>query len=171
MNDNFDRCLAHVLKHEGGYVDHPDDPGGATNYGITIHTLSDWLQRPATKADVKALTADVVAAIYRGRYWLQASCDRLPAGVDLMVFDSAVNSGVSRATRWLQQAVGATADGIVGPKTLDAVEARDTADTIRDLSRIRGAYYRSLRTFKTFGRGWMRRLGDVTETALDWVRL
>lgn len=90
---NFERALALVLVHEGGYVDHPAYPGGATNLGITIGTLSDWLDRAATKAEVRALTKATVAPIYRKNYWDAVRGDDLPSGVDYCVFDFAVNSG------------------------------------------------------------------------------
>ena len=103
---NFERALPLVLKHEGGYVDHPNDPGGATNLGVTIGTLSSWLGRPATKAEVKALTRATVAPIYRKNYWAAIRGDELPAGLDYAVFDFAVNSGPKRAAMALQRAVG-----------------------------------------------------------------
>src|SRR5687767_1827204 len=94
--DNFDASLKFVLQFEGGFVDHPKDPGGATNLGVTIHTLSAVLGRPATKAEVKALTPKTVAPIYRQRYWDKVRGDDLPLGVDLAVFDFGVHSGPKR---------------------------------------------------------------------------
>ena len=95
MNRNFERALSLVLEHEGGYVDHPRDPGGATNLGITLDTLSSWLGRVATKADVLALKVSDVGPIYRRRYWDTIEGDELPDGLDYAVFDFAVNSGPS----------------------------------------------------------------------------
>lgn len=169
----FDRCLKAVLKHEGGYVDHPRDPGGATNLGITLGTAKAYrldvdLDGDVDKNDVRLLTPETAAPVYKDGYWLKCQCDKLPAGVDYMVFDLAVNSGTNRAIRYLQRAVGAAEDGKLGPKTLLLVNGRDAADIIRRLSDLREAFYRSLSTFSTFGKGWIRRLNDVENTALDW---
>ena len=161
----FEICLARILHHEGGYVDHPKDPGGATNLGVTLATLSDYRGRPATKAEVKALTPDTVAPIYEARYWKAAACDKLPPGVDYMAFDLAVNSGPGRAKKYVQEAVGVTADGAIGPKTLAAVKAVPAVDLVNRISHRREVFYRSLPTFSTFGRGWMNRLAEVTATA------
>jgi lysozyme family protein len=166
----FDECLPLLLKHEGGYVDRPKDPGGATNLGITIGTLSHWLKRPATKAEVKALTPEKVAPIYKANYWDACRCDDLPAGVDYMVFDLAVNSGPSKARRYLQSAVGAIEDGILGPKTMERVGRVHPDNIIRSMSKRRENFYRSLDTFKTFGKGWLRRLEEVTKSAEQMVK-
>lgn len=163
----FDTALAEILRHEGGWVDHPADPGGATNRGVTLKTLSEWLGRPATKAEVKALTVADVAPIYRAKYWNVVKADDLPAGVDLMVFDLAVNSGPGRAAKFLQEVVGAAQDGSIGPATLAKVRALHPLAVIDGMARRREAFYRSLRTFDTFGRGWMKRLADVTAKAKE----
>ena len=169
----FDRCLKAVLKHEGGYVDHPRDPGGATNLGITLGTAKAYrldidLDGDVDKNDVRLLTPNTAAPVYKDGYWLKCQCDKLPAGVDYMVFDLAVNSGTNRAMRYLQRAVGAAEDGKIGPKTLLLVNSHDAADTICRLADLREAFYRSLSTFSTFGKGWIRRLNAVENTALDW---
>jgi len=106
----FRICLDRVLKHEGGFVNHPKDPGGATNFGITQATLADFRKKPVTVAEVKSMTKDEAGEIYRWRYWSPPLCEALPEGVDYMVFDLAVNSGVSRAVKFLQLTVGATPD-------------------------------------------------------------
>jgi len=143
--ENFAALLPRVLKHEGGYIDHPLDPGGATNLGVTIRTLSDWLGRPATKAEVRALTVEKVAPIYRKRYWNAVNGDRLAAGVDYATFDAAVNSGPARAKKWLIRAVGSD----------------DHAVTVRRYCEIRRSFLRGLKTFQAFGKGWMRRVAEV----------
>lgn len=163
--DPFAVALAEVLKHEGGYVDHPKDPGGATNRGVTLATLSAWLGRQATKAEVKALTVEAVTPIYRKNYWDAVRGDELPPGVALMVFDLAVNSGPARAARFLQDAVGAPVDGKVGPATVAKANAADPAQTIEKLRALRERFYRGLGTFPTFGKGWLKRLADVTTLA------
>ena len=171
MTDRFAECLPLILKHEGGYVDHPRDPGGATNLGITLDTLSAHRGRKVTKDEVKALTVAEAGAIYRKNYWHAAFCEQLPPGADYMVFDLAVNSGVGRARKYLQRAVGATEDGIIGPATLAAVkalaESGGATTIINRMSRYREAFYRGLDTFPTFGKGWMRRLNEVTAKALE----
>lgn len=166
----FDAALAEILRHEGGWVDHPKDPGGATNRGVTLATLSDWLGRTATKAEVKALTVADVAPIYRERYWNAVKGDDLPAGVDLMVFDLAVNSGPGRAAKFLQEVVGAAVDGQIGPGTLAKVNALHPLAVIDGLAQRRERFYRGLGTFDTFGRGWMKRLADVTAKAKEMAQ-
>jgi lysozyme family protein len=162
---SFEACLPIILQSEGGFVDNPDDPGGATNLGITIGTLSGWLGRPATVADVQALTPQTVAPIYQANYWDKTACDSWGAGVDLMVFDEAVNQGPGRAILTLQTALGVTADGAVGPATQAAAQMENAADIITKMSAIREAFYRGLPTFAEFGTGWMNRLTRTTALA------
>lgn len=166
----FDACLAPVLRHEAGYVDNPHDNGGPTNLGVTIGTLSRHLGRPATKADIKALTPAKVAPIYEADFWREAACDKLPRGLDYMIFDTAVLSSPGRAKRFLQRAVGVTDDGIVGPATLKAVASRATSDVIATVYAARRAHFRSLDDFKHFGKGWMRRLDEVMALSLSMAR-
>jgi lysozyme family protein len=162
---NFDGALQRVLAHEGGYVDHPKDPGGATNLGITLATLARWRGRPVTKAEVAALTRAEAAAIYRAFYWDAVRADALPGGLDYAVFDLAVNSGPDRAARLLQRALGVAQDGRIGPHTL-AAAAADPAAAIRALQRERRAFLERLPTWPVFGRGWSRRLDEVGRDAL-----
>lgn len=166
MQGNFPASLNLVLKHEGGYVDHPLDPGGATNMGITIGTLSEWIGRKALKSEVKNISGTTVSAIYQAKYWDNVRGDELPAGVDFAVFDFAVNSGVRRAGKALQRAVGAKADGIIGPMTLRKVnEFNDDTALIDAICDRRQSFLERLRTFKTFGRGWTRRVSETREAA------
>lgn len=164
--DRFDRCLAVVLQAEGGFVNNPRDGGGATNFGVTIAVLSEAMDRPATVDDVRVLTRETAAAIYHRRYWAVTGCDHLPPGVDLLTFDTAVNMGPAVAGRFLQQAAATIADGIVGPQTIAAVQARAPAAIIQSVSAYRGARYRGLNGFDTFGKGWLNRLATVTALAL-----
>ena len=166
---SFADCLPIVLASEGGSVDDPQDPGGATNLGITLATLSSWLGRPATIAEVQALTPGAVAPIYQADYWNAAHCGDCPAGVDLMVFDAAVNQGVGRAIRALQAAVGVVADGGFGPATLAAVRAADPATTVNTIAASRGVFYRSLPTFPHFGKGWLARVARTQAAALKMI--
>lgn len=171
MQNNFDRCLKHLLKHEGGYVDHPADPGGATNLGVTKKVWEEWVGHTVTKDAIKALTPADVTPLYRKKYWNVCRCDDLPAGVDYVVFDIAVNSGTSRAAKFLQNAVGASADGSVGDGTITCVKRTTLSplDLIRIICDRRELFYKSLPTFPTFGKGWLRRCDDVREQALDML--
>jgi lysozyme family protein len=166
VSARFARCLAVVLQYEGGFVDNPRDSGGATSMGITRGTLGHWLGRTATVDDVRELTRETAGDIYEAHYWTAVGADRLPAGVDLMAFDCAVNQGVPTAARFLQQAAGVPADGAVGPRTIDAAHAIAPATLINSIGVYRRERYRSLPTFSTFGRGWLRRLDEVTALAL-----
>lgn len=165
MKSTFDEALEVVFRHEGGYVDHPADPGGATKFGITLATLSQWRGRATTKADVKALRKDEAATIYRARYWNAVRGDELPAGVDLALFDFAVNSGPSRAISTLQEVLGVPVDGRLGPVTMAALDANPAGTTVRVICGRRIAFLRRLATFPVFGRGWMRRVENIEREA------
>jgi lysozyme family protein len=165
MRHNWDEALLHILKYEGGYVNHPSDPGGMTNLGVTKRVWEEWTGKPATEADMRALTPEMVGPLYKTRYWNAVKGDDLPSGIDLCVFDAAVNAGVGRASKFLQQAVGVTADGQIGPKTFAAITAKPADDVIDEFCALREAHYKSLSTFATFGKGWMRRLASVESEA------
>jgi lysozyme family protein len=169
VKQNFEASLAHVLKHEGGWADHPADPGGATMKGVTLKTYSDWLGRQATKDELRNIPAEHLRTIYKARFWDAVRGDELPSGVDYVVFDMAVNSGPGRAARMLQAAVGATPDGSIGPKTLAAVNAQDPATLIATFQRNRQHFLEALPTFGTFGKGWTRRVTEAGEIGLKAV--
>ena len=165
MKENFAACLAETLRHEGGWSDHPKDPGGATMKGVTLDTYRRW--RPgATKAQLRAITDAEVAAIYRKGYWDAVNADDLPAGLDLVAFDGAVNSGPSRGAKWLQAGVGAKQDGKIGPATIAAARAYDTRTAVNRACDARLAFLKTLGTWPTFGKGWSRRVASVRSTAL-----
>lgn len=168
--NRFDICLDEVLRHEGGYADHPSDPGGATNLGITHKTLARWRQISPwwslPKAAVQALTRAEAAKIYRASYWDRCKAGQLPPGLDLALFDFAVNSGPDRAIRSLQAELGVVADGQIGPLTLGAVSARQTGQLINALCDRRLAFLSRLSTFATFGKGWTNRVASVRKAAL-----
>jgi lysozyme family protein len=170
MKGNFDKCLAMVLKHEGGFVDHPKDPGGATNMGVTLGTYEQWVGRSVTIEEMKALTVDDVAPIYRKNYWDRVRGDDQPSGVDWSVFDWAVNSGRSRSAKALQKIVMVTRDGAIGPKTLAAVGDHKPEDLINTMHTARQRFYERLSTFDTFGRGWSRRNTETRDAALLMAR-
>lgn len=161
MKHNWEEALAHVLKYEGGYVNHKDDPGGRTNLGVTQRVWEEWTGKPATEADMRSLTVEMVSPLYKKRYWDAVRGDDLPSGVDLCVFDCAVNAGVGRASKFLQQAVGVNADGQIGPMTVAATTSKPANEVIEAFCNLRETHYKSLSTFATFGKGWMWRLGAV----------
>ena len=167
MRNNFQACLKTVFANEGGYVNDPRDPGGATNMGITIATLSQYLEKEVTPDDVKKLTADVAGAIYRDKYWEPLCCDDLPVGVDLSVFDMGVNAGITRAAKILQGIVDATPDGIIGPKTLAGVSKYCTnygsSSLVLFYKVARDAFYRSIKGFQYYGTGWLNRSSRVAK--------
>lgn len=171
MIDNFDTCLKEVLKHEGGYGDHPADPGGATNLGVTKKVWEEWVGHEVTKDDIKALTAEDVKPLYKQRYWDVCRCDDLPAGLDYVVFDIAVNSGPGRAAKFLQSAVGATPDGRIGPNTLVCVKRTSLSplELINIICDRRELFFVSLPNYSTFGKGWLRRNEEVRERAIDML--
>ena len=168
--DRFPACLKIVLKHEGGYVNHPKDPGGRTNLGVTQRVWEAWTGRKATEQEMRSLTVDMVAPLYRQKYWEAVKGRDLAPGLDLHVFDFGVNAGPARAIRYLQMMIGAHPDGKFGPATMRAlsnyIDQYGTAKAIKRYGELREQYYRHLRTFPTFGRGWLRRNREVTEAAL-----
>lgn len=167
MKDNFERCLSEVLKHEGGWADHPSDPGGATMKGITIGTFAQFKGRKVTKAELRAISDADLRKIYRRNYWDKVRGDDLPSGLDLVAFDGAVNSGPARGARWLQQGLGVNADGKVGPVTLDAAKKAYTPAVIERAIGFRFSFLRGLKTWGTFGKGWSRRVESVRGVALE----
>lgn len=170
MTDRFAVCLPRILVHEGGWSDHPADPGGATMKGVTLAVYRAFKGRAVTKAELRKISDADLAAIYRRNYWDVVHADELPAGVDYVTFDIAVNSGPGRAAKILQSAADATPDGAVGPATLAAVARVSPALLIKAMGARREAFYRSLSTFDTFGRGWIARCAQVTATALGDVQ-
>ena len=167
--ENYQKCLDMILHHEGGYVNHPKDPGGETNLGVTKRVYEEW---GGTK-DMKDLEVEDVAPIYRKNYWDRIKADELPSGLDLCVFDFGVNAGTGRAAKYLQSMIGTVADGGIGPNTLkkldEYLEENSVEDTIKNYQAERQSYYESLSTFETFGRGWTRRVEETTESALEMI--
>ena len=170
----FELCLDEVLRHEGGYADHPGDPGGATNMGITHKTLARWrLVVPwwkLDKAEVRNLGRPEAAKIYRASYWDRCKAGSLPVGIDLALFDYAVNSGPDRAIRTLQAELKVSADGQMGPLTLEAaqswVKRHGAAGVINALCDRRMGFLAGLPTWAVFGRGWTARVKAVRQSAL-----
>jgi lysozyme family protein len=170
MAHNYEKCLEIILHHEGGYVNHPKDPGGETNLGVTKRVYEEW---GGTK-DMKDLLVEDVAPIYRKNYWDKIKGNDLPGGLDLCIFDFGVNAGPGRAAKYLQEMIGTTVDGGIGPNTLRALanyeeEVGGVAVVIEEYQKRRQSYYESLSTFDTFGRGWTRRVNETTQSALKLI--
>ena len=167
----FARCAAFVLQREGWgtYTDDPHDAGGPTRWGVTLAALEEHRGKPCTAADVEALSENEALAIYRGNYWDAVGADGLTAGPDLMSFDAAVNQGPGRAARFLQSAVGATIDGIVGAQTLAAANAWSADALVDRLKQTRMAAYWDAPGWNEYGRGWANRLTACAAQAHRWV--
>jgi lysozyme family protein len=167
MRENWDDCFDMVIKSEGGFVNNSRDPGGMTNLGVTRSVWQAYLKRDVTEADMRALTPQMVKPFYKALYWDRIKGDSLPSGVDYAAYDLAVNSGPHRAAQYLQQIAGVTVDGMIGPKSLEAIntcDAKEAADAICDM---RMDFLKKLPTFDTFGKGWSRRVEEVKAKAVS----
>jgi len=165
MKENWDNCFAMVLKHEGGFVNHPKDPGGMTNLGVTKAAWEAWLVRTATENDMRTLTPEKVKPFYKAMYWDKIKGDDLPSGVDYAAYDLAVNSGTGRAAKYLQRIAGVADDGVIGPRSLEAIKKYDAEDTVNKICDMRMDFLKGLNTFDTFGKGWTIRVNDVRAKA------
>lgn len=167
----FEDADARVSVHEGGYVNHKDDPGGATNRGVTQRVYDDYRRRNGLPVrSVRQLNETERLAIYRGSYWNPIKGDQLPPGVGYVVYDGAVNSGVVQSVKWLQRALGVKVDGMIGPTTLAAVRGHPDHDKlIAAICERRMAFLRALKTWPTFGKGWTRRVNEVRATGQAWA--
>jgi lysozyme family protein len=161
MKDNWQKSFEMMLVSEGGYVNHPSDPGGMTNLGVTKRVWEEWVGRESNEKEMRALTPELVAPLYKRKFWDACKCDDLPTGIDYLVFDFAVNAGPGRSAKILQTAVGVPADGGIGPITLAAVNKVDPAELVEKFSQAKEDFYRSLNTFETFGKGWLNRVAAV----------
>lgn len=150
---DFDTAVEHVLLFEGGLVDHPKDPGGITKYGISLRAYPEL-----GEDGIRHLTKDDAIAIYKKDYWDACRCDELPEYLRLLVFDCAVNQGVGYARRALQTSVSAKADGVLGPKTMQAVDQADPERAAHRLSMNRYLRYARNPNWHVFGEGWVSRL-------------
>jgi lysozyme family protein len=165
--DRFEACLAVTFAQEGGFADDPQDSGGPTKYGVTLSTLRSFRHDPdLTVEDVRALGREEAREILRSQYWNAVRASDMPPGVDLMVFDLGVNAGPRRSVCILQSVLAVPADGAVGPVTLAALRQRDARRLVGELAQARLAFYRSLRGYPRFGRGWTRRTEAVRDAAL-----
>ena len=168
MSSNFQECLDLVLKSEGGWVNNPADPGGETNLGVTKRVWEEYVGH-AVKT-MKNLTKDDVAPMYELKYWRPCYCEVLPRGLDFVIFSMGVNAGPGRSVKLLQQSIGCVPDGVIGPRTRELISASNSANLIAKFSETRREYYRSLKTFPIFGKGWLSRVDHEETTALDMAK-
>ena len=167
----FKESLDRVLAHEGGYTNHPSDPGGPTNWGITIHDARRYWKKDASAGDVRAMPRSVACDIYRSKYWDAQRCDALPAGLDYIMFDYGVNSGVGRSGKVLRRVCGMRADAsAVTDEVLAEVRKRNTEKLIIAMCDERLRFLQSLRTWRVFGKGWGRRVAESRIAALKMAR-
>jgi len=165
MQENWDKSFEMVLKHEGGFVNHPKDPGGMTNLGVTKAAWEGYIGKSVDEAFMRSLTPEVVKPFYKAMYWDKIQGDQLPNGVDYAAYDLAVNSGTGRAAKYLQQIAGVTADGVIGPKSLEAIQKCNPEQMVQALCDMRLDFLKRLPTFETFGKGWSRRVAEVKDKA------
>ena len=169
MKNNFDKCLEMLLHHEGGYVNNVHDKGGMTNLGVTKRVYDKWIDRESTEEEMRNLTPEDVAPIYKKNYWDRVKGDLLPSGLDWACFDWAVNSGSGRPAKAVQRAVGATVDGAIGKQTVGLIMEKDPEFIIDYVYTVRKSFYESLDDYKHFGRGWSRRNKETLRQALSMV--
>jgi len=173
MIENFDAAINHTLQEEGGYVNHPSDPGGMTNLGVTKRVWEEWVGHEVDEKQMRNLTKADVVPLYQRKYWNACRCSELPNGLDLCVFDTAVNSGPGRAIKLLQGCLGVAADGAIGPNTIAAVsqfKGSALQMLIEDYCSARQAFLISLPTFGTFGKGWTARVARLKDAAIKLLR-
>jgi len=167
MKENLLPAMVALMKHEGNFSNQPKDPGGMTNLGVTQRVWEEWVGHPVSEKEMRALTPAIVAPMYKKKYWDKVHGDDLPSGVDLAVFDFAVNSGPGRAAKMLQKVLGVTEDGAIGPQTLVKAVSIDSSKLIADYNAARLAFLQALPTWATFGNGWGRRVAEVTTEATN----
>jgi lysozyme family protein len=170
MTKNFRDCLELVLKHEGGFVNHPKDPGGMTNLGVTKKVWEEWVGHEVDEKAMRELTPALVAHMYEMKYWRTSYCEKLPRGLDLLVFSMAVNAGSGRSVKLLQDSIGVVADGVIGPKTMAKINEANVEALIDKFSEARTAFYKGLKTFPVFGKGWLNRTNTERLEALDMAK-
>jgi lysozyme family protein len=173
MKENFDLALAHVLESEGGWSDDSTDAGGATMKGVTFAVFKEFKRNPhLTKDDLKNISDQDIHDIYKQLYWDKHG-DDLPAGIDYAVFDSAVNMGVGRASKLIQEAVGVTADGVLGPASLSAIQKADPKELIEKFSELKNNFYHGIVESRPdqvkYLNGWLIRVTKVKSTSESMI--
>lgn len=169
MKPTFVPAMRFLLRHEGGWSNHPKDKGGMTNLGVTKRAWEDHIGHAVSETEMRDLTADIVTPFYKKRYWDAVHADELSSGVDYCVFDAAVNSGPSKAVRLLQDALGVRIDGQLGPKTLLAARDSPAHSLVANYTTARLDYLHSLPQWSTFGKGWQRRVEEVEQEAIKFA--
>ena len=169
MKENFEKSLELVLAHEGGYVNHPSDPGGKTNLGVTQRVWEDYVGHKVDEQTMRNLTKELVAPLYKSRYWDAVHGDQLPSGADYLAFDFAVNAGAFRSIKTIQRALNITADGIIGPVTVKAIQDTNAEEFINNFTNAKESFYRGLSNFPTFGRGWFNRVAKSKRIAEEMI--
>lgn len=170
MKENWDKCFSLVLENEGGFVNNPKDPGGMTNLGVTKQVWESWVDRDVTESEMRSLTPNIVKPLYKKNYWDKIRGDQLPLGVDYAAYDFAVNSGIGKSSRILQQIAAVPADGIIGPQSIAAILACNPDEMIDTICDTRLQFLKNLPTWATFGRGWQSRVDSVKATALQMAK-
>ena len=172
MLENFDLAIGHTLKEEGGFVNHPQDPGGMTNLGVTKRVWEEWVGHEVSEKEMRDLKPADVVPLYQRKYWNATRCSDLPSGIDLCVFDTAVNSGPGRAIKLLQGCLGVATDGAIGNNTFAAIaqfKNQSLIDLINGYCDARQAFLAGLPTFSTFGKGWTARVERLRSEAVELV--
>ena len=167
MND-YRECLDLVLKSEGGWVNNPKDPGGETNLGVTKAVWEEYVGHPVQT--MKNLTKDDVAPLYEQKYWRACYGEVLPRGLDFLCFSFGINAGSGRSVKLLQQSLGLVSDGVIGPKVMQKLRESNIADVIKSFSESRREYYKSLKNFPIFGKGWISRTDKEEQEALQMIK-
>jgi lysozyme family protein len=165
---SFKECLDLVLKSEGGWVNNPKDPGGETNLGVTKRVWEEYVGHPVES--LKKLTKEDVAPLYELKYWRPCYAEVLPRGLDFVMFSMAVNAGPGRAVKLLQSVIGCVPDGVIGPRTRRLISDSNSATLITKFSEARREYYRTLKTFPIFGKGWLSRVDNEEKEALNMAK-
>ena len=169
MNRNWNKSFDLVIVNEGGYVDNKLDPGGATNWGCTQAVWEGYIGHKVSIDDMKALTKEDVKPLYKKRYWDAIHGDAIPSGLDYCLFDCAINSGVNRSAKIIQEIVGVFADGAIGNNTVSAITQLNPVTAINEFCDKRQAFLESLKTFPVFGKGWSKRVSEVRIRSLEMV--
>ena len=168
MTGNFKECLAIVLKSEGGYINDSRDSGGMTNLGVTKRVWEEYVGHPVET--LKKLTKDDVAPLYELKYWRPCYGEVLPRGLDFLCFSFGINAGCGRSIKLLQQSLGVVSDGIIGPRVMQKIRESNVTDIIKVFSESRREYYRTLKQFPIFGKGWLNRVDHEETEALNMAK-
>lgn len=170
MQQNYAQALDELLRHEGGYTNNPHDPGGPTNFGITIYDYRKYINRAGTARDVRRMTVDQAKAIYRAKYWDAQRCDDLPSGVDYAIFDYGVNSGIGRSGRVLRHLLKLPPGTTINSAVVAEAQKHKPAELVNQICDERLRFLQSLHTWPVFGRGWTRRVKECRALAFKMAR-